>query len=185
MEKCPDDKAWDSLVRLCVAKNIGSEPKPQPKPREAPIVTTVDPRLSSTPAPILEASPLMVLGPALWISVVLAIVGSVLALAIWFVIFRQQKRRSCTPASGVELLPTTEPPVKIHPERNGRAEPLQDEEGAPSPCQLHMGAQTGSKREEGFTTRGGPEGGGDLQTCSFPLPATELGGTALVTTKTV
>lgn len=100
-----------------------------------------------------------------------------------------------------EPLQKTEPPATMHPlpsERNGHAGMLQRAAEAPSPCpHLHLEAQTGSKWDEGFITckdpakHAGTDGGGGLPACStvrehrIPLPATELGGTALVTTKTV
>lgn len=74
-------------------------------------------------------------------------------------------------------------------ESNGQAEGTA---GASS-----LGVQTGFKSEDGFTAcrdpikyigRGGSEGSPTCSTVrahTIPLPATELGGTALVTTKTV
>lgn len=100
-----------------------------------------------------------------------------------------------------EPLQKTEPPAILHSlpsESNSHAEMLQRAAGALSPCpHLHLGAQTVSQWEEGFTAyrditkHAGTEGGRGLPPCStmrehrIPLPATELGGTALVTTKTM
>uniref|UniRef100_A0A3Q3JVW9 Uncharacterized protein n=1 Tax=Monopterus albus TaxID=43700 RepID=A0A3Q3JVW9_MONAL len=81
------------------------------------------------------------------------------------------------------------------PQRNGWTEMFHL---VPSPCpHLYLGTQTGLTWEEGLPLCGAPlkpsgtEVGGALSACStvtehrIPLPATELGGTALVTTKTV
>lgn len=93
------------------------------------------------------------------------------------------------------------PPVKLQPlpsEKNDEAEIFQSVAEAPPPCfHVHPGSQTGSKWEDDFTAsrdlmmRAGAEAGGGSPACStmaehrIPLPATELGGTALVTTKTM
>lgn len=44
----------------------------------------------------VQANPVMMLSPALWIFVGLATVGSIVALVLWFVIYRQQTRNSST-----------------------------------------------------------------------------------------
>uniref|UniRef100_A0AAQ4RWV5 Uncharacterized protein n=1 Tax=Gasterosteus aculeatus aculeatus TaxID=481459 RepID=A0AAQ4RWV5_GASAC len=98
-------------------------------------------------------------------------------------------------------LQKTEQPAKSQPsspERNGQAEIMQRAAWAPSPCaHLHLGGQTGHKWAEGFTACSDPakHDGMDeipgMRACSttrehrIPLPAIELGGTVLVTTKTV
>ncbi|XP_053194663.1 tumor necrosis factor receptor superfamily member 13C-like [Scomber japonicus] len=197
---CPAGRKWDHLVNVCVSSTAKttSEPKPSTDLNPAVIVQ----QRPTTAA--VQANPVMMLSPALWIFVGLATVGSIVALVLWFVIYRQQTRNSSTSEDaepGQEPLQKTEPPIKICPlpsERNCQAETLQRAAGNPAPCaHLHLGDQTSSKWEEGFTACRGPakhagtEGVGGLLTCStmrehrIPLPATELGGTALVTTKTV
>ncbi|XP_037648629.1 uncharacterized protein LOC119501921 isoform X2 [Sebastes umbrosus] len=190
-DDCPAGQKWDPLVG-CIPSETYTRPEPEP-PTE----------LRST-APPARADAVMLLSPALWIFVVLATLGSILALALWFIIYKRQTRHISTSEDAEpqqEPLQKTEPPAKIHPpppERNGQAEMLQRAAWAPPPCpHLHLGAQTGSNWEEDFTAcrdpakYAGTEGGRGLPTCStmrehrFPLPATELGGTALVTTKTV
>ncbi|XP_044037740.1 uncharacterized protein LOC122869137 [Siniperca chuatsi] len=198
---CPAGSYWDSLVNTCIGSSeTETRPEPEP-PTEPPVAVVVQLRAT---APAAQADLVMVLSPALWIFVVLATLGSVLALALWFIIYRRQTSHSSTsedPKPQQEPLQKTEPPSKIYPppsERNGHAEMVQRATGAPSPCpHLHLGAQTGFKWEEGFTAcrdhakHAGTEGGGGLSACStmrehrVPLPATELGGTALVTTKTM
>ncbi|XP_068574870.1 tumor necrosis factor receptor superfamily member 13C-like isoform X2 [Cebidichthys violaceus] len=194
---CPAGRKWDSLVSICFPE---SETRPEPGPStERPLATVV--QLRST-AP--TAHSVMLLSPALWIFVVLATLGSILALALWFIIYKRQTRHSSTSEEAglqQEPLQKTEPPAKSQPppsERNGQAEMLQRAAWTVSPCShLHLGAQTGKKWEEGFTAcsdpakHAGTEGFRGLPTCSttrehrIPLPATELGGTVLVTTKTV
>eukprot|EP00064_Thunnus_orientalis_P002788 superscaffoldBa00000213_g2796 len=196
---CPAGKKWDNLVNTCViiTAETTPEPKPPTEPTPAVAVQPTRPTISA-----IQANPVMMLSPALWIFVGLATVGSIVALALWFVIYRRQTRISSTSEEpGQEPLQKTEPPAKIYPlpsEINGQGEILQRAAGNPSPCpHLHLRDQTSLKWEEGFTACRGPakyagtEGCGELPTCSsmrehrIPLPATELGGTALVTTKTV
>lgn len=102
---------------------------------------------------------------------------------------------------GLEHLQKTEPLAVIHPllsEGNGPAQVFQRQEEAPSSClHLHLGAQTDSKWADGFITCRGiaghagkeegevPSAYSMMREHKIPLPATELGGTALVTTKTV
>ncbi|XP_039972865.1 uncharacterized protein LOC120783744 [Xiphias gladius] len=197
---CSAGQKWDNLVNTCVSSETKTGPQPEP-PTEPPLAVVDQVR---DRAPSTQADPVMVLSQALWILVVLATVGSILALALWFIIYRRQSRLRSTSEDtepGQKPLQKTEPPATIHPlpsERNCQAEMFQRAAEALSPCpHLHLGAQTGSKWEEGFITCRGPakhagtEGGGGLLACStmrehrIPLPATELGGTALVTTKTV
>uniref|UniRef100_A0A8D2ZXU3 Uncharacterized protein n=1 Tax=Scophthalmus maximus TaxID=52904 RepID=A0A8D2ZXU3_SCOMX len=167
-KNCSAGQKWDTLVNDCVRNT----------------------------APATQVDAVTALSPALWIFVVLATVGSILVLALWFVIYRRQTRPR------QESLQKTEPKATIHPlpsERNGQEEMFLRAAEAVSPCaHLHLGAQRGSEREEGFIAcRGhakhaGEEAGRGQSACStmrehnrLPLPATELGGTALVTTKTV
>uniref|UniRef100_A0AAQ5ZY93 Uncharacterized protein n=1 Tax=Amphiprion ocellaris TaxID=80972 RepID=A0AAQ5ZY93_AMPOC len=172
-QDCPEGQRWDILIRFCVPK--------WPETR----LQTEQPRATTL-------NSVMVLSPFLWIFVVLATLGSILALALWFVIYRRQTRLT------LELLHNTDPPATFHPERNGQGEMFHRAAEASSLCHhLHLGAQTGTKWEDNFNACRGPaahagtEGGGGLPACStmvehrIPLPATELGGTALVTTKTV
>ncbi|XP_031726839.1 uncharacterized protein LOC116396390 isoform X2 [Anarrhichthys ocellatus] len=194
---CPAGKRWDSLVSTCIQE---SETRPEPGPSAERSLATVVQLRSTAPT----AHSVMLLSPALWIFVVLATLGSILALSLWFIIYKQQTRHiSTSEEAGLqqEPLQKTEPPAKSQPppsERNGQAEMLQIAAWTPSPCShLHLGAQTGNKWEEGFTASSDPakhagtEGFRGLPTSSttrghrIPLPATELGGTVLVTTKTV
>ncbi|XP_041813769.1 uncharacterized protein LOC121621391 [Chelmon rostratus] len=196
---CPAGMQWDILLNVCVSNSTETRPEAAP-PTEPPLADVV--RLRST-ARTAQASTAMALSPALWIFVVLATLGSVLTLALWFVIYRRQSSPSSTSEDAEpqqEPLQKTEPPAATHslPSlTNSHADVLQRAAGAPSPCShLHLGDQNGSQWEEGFTAYGDPMKhagmeGGSMPACStmrehrIPLPATELGGTALVTTKTM
>uniref|UniRef100_A0A3Q2FSC8 Uncharacterized protein n=1 Tax=Cyprinodon variegatus TaxID=28743 RepID=A0A3Q2FSC8_CYPVA len=168
-----------------------------------PVLTVPDPLTAKISPTKSTVSPDMsVLSQAIWIPVMVVTLGSILALTLWFVIFRRQaKSRGATedPLPELETLQTAEANAMYHPthsDRNGQA--LQREANGHSSChQLHLGTQMDPKWEDGFSIcpdaardgcRDGSEG---LPSCSsvadhrVPLPATELGGTALVTTKTV
>ncbi|XP_070778978.1 tumor necrosis factor receptor superfamily member 13C-like [Enoplosus armatus] len=200
MKDCPAGSFWDTLVGNCINNKTETRHKPEP-PTKPPLADVIKLRATT---PTAQANLVMVLSPALWIFVVLATLGSILALVHWFIIYRRQTSHSNTLEDAElqqESLQKTEPPSKVYPrpsERNSHAEMLQREAGAPSPCpHLCLGAQTDLKWKEGFTAcrdhakHSETEGGGGLSACStmrehrVPLPATELGGTALVTTKTV
>lgn len=86
----------------------------------------------------------------------------------------------------LELLQTTK--ANFHPpvsKIKGQAEMFQSSAEPPlALAQFHAESQTGSKREEDVIVCRGPERQA-MSDHRVPLPATELGGTALVTTKTV
>ncbi|XP_078126393.1 uncharacterized protein LOC144530623 [Sander vitreus] len=189
-EDCPAGSTWDNLIAACYKTHI--KPIPEPKPPTEPPLRAM--------TPTAQASSLMLLSPALWVSVVLVILGSIFALVLWLVIYERQTRHSHTSEEDAEQcqrpLQKAEPPAKIHPappETNGQAEMLQGAAWPPLFCpHQHLGAQTGSKWEDGFTACsdlakhiGTEWGGGQMREHRIPLPATELGGTVLVTTKTV
>ncbi|XP_008303624.1 uncharacterized protein LOC103375189 isoform X2 [Stegastes partitus] len=195
---CPEGQKWDYLVNTCIPKSVETRRQPE-QPKELPMIAVGQLRATATTATTDDSA--MLLSPALWIFVVLATLGSILAVTLWFMIYRRQTRLSSIPedaAPAQQLLHKTEPPAKLHPERNGQGEMFQRPAEASSLCQhLHQGAQTSTKWEDDFSAcrdpaaHAGTEVGGGLPACStvaehrVPLPATELGGTALVTTKTV
>uniref|UniRef100_A0A672ZIX6 Uncharacterized protein n=1 Tax=Sphaeramia orbicularis TaxID=375764 RepID=A0A672ZIX6_9TELE len=180
-KNCPDGSRWDILIKYCLPIN-NIEPKPT---TEQPLPAAAE-RTNTNPPPQ---------SPALWIYVSMVTLGSMLALAVWFIIYRRHTRPRRASGPAQQPLQKTEKEHALPVESNGQAEGAA---GASSLCRhLHLGVQTGFRSEEGFTAcrdpikhvgRGGSEG---LPTCSavrehtIPLPATELGGTALVTTKTV
>ncbi|KAG7218363.1 hypothetical protein INR49_020437 [Caranx melampygus] len=150
---CPPGQVWDKLINSCFPKmEIRAEPDRPPEPPLQPHVNQV-----RVMTPVPQADPMMVLSPALWIFVVLATVGSIVALTLWFIIYRRETRHSSTSEEaepGLEPLQKTEPLAVIHQlpsERNGPAQVFQREEEALSPCpHLHQGAQTDSKWADGF-----------------------------------
>ncbi|CAN9505802.1 unnamed protein product [Ophioblennius macclurei] len=168
---CPAGFKWDHLLVVCVKENIR---KQREHHTERPLVVVE--QLRASVASVMPPTALTV-GPALWSCVALVMLGSILALAIWFFIYRKQRRPSSSPEaseSGQELLLKTEAPAKQPAtEMNCHAE-------VPSPCH----------QQNGFTAHRGPATQvAGLPTYSsehrIPLPATELGGTILVTTKTM
>ncbi|XP_023287441.1 uncharacterized protein LOC111673805 [Seriola lalandi dorsalis] len=195
---CSAGQTWDELIGTCLHSKTETRPEPE-RPTEPPLQADVN--QVRVIAPVPQADPMLMLSPALWIFVVLATMGSILALALWFIIYRRETRQGST---SEDAEPGLEPLQKtIHPppsERNGQAQMFQRAAEAPWSCpHLHLGAQTGSKWEDcsgiiacrGLAKHAGKEAGEGLPACSrmrghkIPLPATELGGTALVTTKTV
>uniref|UniRef100_A0A667WHS6 Uncharacterized protein n=1 Tax=Myripristis murdjan TaxID=586833 RepID=A0A667WHS6_9TELE len=180
---CPPGTKWDSLISDCVGNPLAAAQQPKPA-TEPPRVVPVHLRstVPTAPAKSVVVQPLS-FENGLWVFVGLLTLGSILAVVIWTIIYRQQTRRRSS--AGKEG------------ERNGQAEMQQRAREAPSCPHLDAGALTGFKCEESFTHRryptnhGGMEGSGGLLTYStmrqhtVPLPATELGGTALVTTKTM
>lgn len=190
---CAVGTKWDNLLKTCMPLKIILG---HPPPTE-PALIAVLPLKNTTPA--AQMARLTMFNPGLWIFVLLATLGSILALALWIVIYIRHKRPPTVEAEPAEQPPQKiDPPSTVHsllpsekPERAERA-------GAPhSQCpHLHTGIQTSSTWEEGFGAwrvhikhdgkdwAGGPVWSAVRQE-TVPLPATELGGTALVTTKTV
>ncbi|KAG7504611.1 hypothetical protein JOB18_012667 [Solea senegalensis] len=190
---CSAGLKWDNVVKACAKTNIKTEPPTKP-PLQADVGQVRD------VGPATQADSLILLTPVLWVFVVLATVGSMLVLALWFIIYRRQIRINGT----TEPVQKTETLATIHhlpSERDGQAETFQRGVEAPSsPCaaQQHPGAHTGTCWYEERPVAGmvpaaehaEKDGERGLPAWSssehrIPLPATELGGTALVTTKTV
>ncbi|CAJ1075833.1 uncharacterized protein LOC119501921 isoform X2 [Xyrichtys novacula] len=163
---------WDSLVKKCMLSRTNGRPAGPP---------TIG---ATSPTPVVSS--MMVLSPAVWFVVVLVILASILAVALWFIIYKQHIRISRTPGAESQQDPPqkAEPPVVVV---NNHAEVR-----VPSACShLYSEAQIGSGWEGNPTEQSGTDEGRGLPLCStpkehrLPLPATELGGTVLVTTKTV
>uniref|UniRef100_A0A672GWM8 Uncharacterized protein n=1 Tax=Salarias fasciatus TaxID=181472 RepID=A0A672GWM8_SALFA len=176
---CAAGFQWDDLLVICVRNKTMQ--KPEHHTGEFPFTDLIYKNASArAPSAAME-------GPALWSCVVVVTLGSILALAVWFFIYRQQRR-----PTWLYLIHTAEPrrqaPAKQPPtERNRHTELFLGAPDAPSPCHhLHPEAQRGLKWGDGFTACGGPtvHSGGPSEH-RIPLPATELGGTVLVTTKTM
>ncbi|RVE69187.1 hypothetical protein OJAV_G00075330 [Oryzias javanicus] len=131
----------------------------------------------------VESSPL---SPTLWICVVPVIIGSFVILALWCVILRRKSRKKSNSENEVtelELLQKTK--ANFHPPVSNRKGQTEMFHGSTlTLAQFHAESQTASKREEDPVVCRGPERRA-MSDHRVPLPATELGGTALVTTKTV
>ncbi|CAF90436.1 unnamed protein product [Tetraodon nigroviridis] len=136
--------------------------------------------------------------PALWMLVALAALGSLSVLILWLVIYRQQRSSASAsedskpeqqPLQKAEVLPV------IHSLPSARSSHADD----PSLCpfHLHLEAQSSlqcmedtspyraATKHAGTEKSRGPPPCTAMREHRVPLPATELGGTALVTTKTV
>uniref|UniRef100_A0AAY5JVM9 Uncharacterized protein n=1 Tax=Esox lucius TaxID=8010 RepID=A0AAY5JVM9_ESOLU len=176
---------WDRLLMDCVRSPLGV-PSPPPD-----LVTELSPVKWST-----DGSPQYnpAVNPAVWISVVVVLNGSILALFLWFIIYRKQRRHRRTTVD--PEAPETRSKAKPAVETDCKAAAVQSEkEAPPSCCHLNGGPQTYFGQEASTYNRApgcGPLGEvGSVFMCSsqrehgIPLPATELGDAALVTTKTV
>ncbi|XP_014910891.1 tumor necrosis factor receptor superfamily member 13C-like [Poecilia latipinna] len=176
-KNCPEGKTWDNLLRTCI--KMGPIPTRKLHPPTEPVLTVVDPLLTKvSPAKSTGPPTVLLLGQTLWICVILVTLGAILALTIWFVMFRRQskarKNDGVAEDSVQEVLKKTEPAVEFHaPQLEENGQDLQGvSDGSCRP--MH---QPNPKCEDGF--------GVCRDDHRVPLPATELGGTALVTAKTV
>ncbi|XP_077361247.1 uncharacterized protein LOC144006307 [Festucalex cinctus] len=193
-KNCPPGRNWDNLVNACVPSVAETRPGP---------LTELTPVFHQRTTPASRVDPAVAGSPVLWTVVVLTTLGSLVALALWFVIYRRQSRLSRT---SEEIESGPEPLQKIDPPTDGHLSTCTS--SAPSACVhlYHTGPHNTSKWEEGLANCRAPpkcqkttgrgetdraEVVGVLPVCNamrehrLPLPATELGGTALVTTKTV
>nr|XP_061805017.1 uncharacterized protein LOC133596262 [Nerophis lumbriciformis] len=197
---CPPGSKWDNVVTTCIQNQDLKETRPEPETEPTPVFH------QRTTSPTAWSDPIS-LSPVLWIAVVLTTLGSIVALALWFILYRRQRRLNTTsgyksiskdlnvPVSTVpsvieEMEPGPEPPQKIEPPNKSH---LSDPQRASSASFYQQGPHDISKSQKA-TGRGetdSTEELGELPVCNamrehrLPLPATELGGTALVTTKTV
>ncbi|XP_075888372.1 uncharacterized protein LOC142892250 isoform X2 [Nelusetta ayraudi] len=205
-ESCEPGAQWDNLLRLCIPSS--QSPSNEPEPRGSPLVVqqrtwaVLNPNvLPAGSAPVVQQRTGMVLSPLLCTFVALATLGSILVLAVWCFLYRKHSSRSraSVGGGGDEEEGQQEPLQKAEPPSEGmsRADALPGAAEAGPPCpHLQPDPQAGLQWQEGGMKRElaratWMEGRGGLPRCSkvqehrIPLPATELGGTALVTTKTV
>uniref|UniRef100_A0A4W5PPN2 Uncharacterized protein n=1 Tax=Hucho hucho TaxID=62062 RepID=A0A4W5PPN2_9TELE len=177
---CNPGTTWDKLLLTCV-----SWTRPKPATESPPVKWSSDVPPQYNPA----------VSPAVWISVIVVVNCSILAMFLWFIIYKMQARRNHTAGEPEARL---NPPAKalLPVEGDCTAAVVQREEEAPPFCpQLNGGPQTCVRQE--VSTYSGASGCGSLGEvdgmfmCNglrehwIPLPATELGDAALVTTKTV
>ncbi|XP_041093857.1 tumor necrosis factor receptor superfamily member 13C-like [Polyodon spathula] len=182
---CRPPQFWDSLVNECVARHFKKKATTFPQPRSSLTPLTVDRPTLSVESP-LHPDP----GAAL-VSVAVLACGSLLAMLVWLVMCRRQTRRQTAGRQNdpedLAKTPEFQPGVVVSDENE-------------TSCPLVNGLPPGTKNQEppegasvtpgepfvcgtGSEVRVGPCDGGLCN--SIPLPATELGGSALVTTKTV
>ncbi|KAG7460047.1 hypothetical protein MATL_G00217180 [Megalops atlanticus] len=165
---------YDSLVNACLR---------QQNPTESPIVLQPSATVPPQGAPEVSLS--------VWITVAVVVNGSILALFLWFIIYKRQTTRSHTAVD-------TEAECSSGVQPAGRANPaavaVETEEPPISCPHLNGGPPSSAKQEaptwqESLECDTGNEGGAYVcngrKDHKIPLPATELGDAALVTTKTV
>lgn len=154
---CGPGSQWDSLLKLCIShKSLGLTPSAVPPPVLKPVLSTrgLDESWST-------------ISPSVWICVGLVASGSVLVLLLWFIIYRRHSRTSQSTGEKESMphTPTTieqeEEALSPWPHVNGQAQEMPINEG---PCGRSL---CNGRAEHGL-----------------PLPATELGDSALVTAKT-
>ncbi|KAL0992955.1 hypothetical protein UPYG_G00101440 [Umbra pygmaea] len=167
---CPVGAKWDRLLKDCVLLPL-TKSSAQPK-----LVTEIQRSTPYNPA----------VSPAMWISVVVILNGSVLALFLWFIVYKRQARRNHI---------VGDPEVSLDPLYTPKLSVEREKVAPPSCPQLNGLPQTCFRQEASY--HGGalgcdPHGEvGNRLICNvlrencIPLPATELGDAALVTTKTV
>ncbi|XP_035381563.1 tumor necrosis factor receptor superfamily member 13C-like [Electrophorus electricus] len=166
MEKqsCSPGLTWDPLVKDCTT--LDTLEKPQ---------LPVNADFQEARSPRSPAGSWSQLNPTMWVCVGVVMCNTLLALLLWFFIYRRLghntgKRNPDSPAgcdqNGTLLRPPLlrvkgDPPASC-PHTNGRIQEV-------SICEMGQGWDTCTGRVEH----------------GIPLPATELGDSALVTTKTV
>ncbi|XP_069053050.1 uncharacterized protein [Lepisosteus oculatus] len=210
---CPPGMSWDTLVKACVSEE--KTPDTGPVKGEGCAAglfwdslvrqcMKAQKNLTTEAAPVLEASAetppgagAPVVSPLAWGCVLGVMCSSLLALLLWFIIYRKYRRQHArTPAD-----PEAEPPSELQRVGAGGAPPGEEDDQPPTSCPhlngngvaagvqaprtLADSSPAGEEEEEE------EEGRLKVYICNgrkehgFPLPATELGGAALVTTKTV
>ncbi|XP_053708296.1 tumor necrosis factor receptor superfamily member 13C-like [Synchiropus splendidus] len=163
-KSCPGGEKWDTLLSACIHEGAA------PGPSDDPLLPS-DPELMAA-SPVGRSQSTSQVSPMLWTLVVLTTAGSVLALVLWMVIFIRRRRR------------TTGFRAPDHPTKT---------EFLNKPAALPTGVSSSESQGSAHSCHhdlphpSAPSGPslGPVWSHRVPLPATELGGTALVTTKTV
>ncbi|XP_022524133.1 tumor necrosis factor receptor superfamily member 13C-like isoform X1 [Astyanax mexicanus] len=159
-QECGPGFSWDLLVKECIM-----EESHQP-------VTADTLAVRNTRAP---AQSWVEVAPSVWICVGVVLSSSILALLLWFIIYRRHKHNAGKRSS--------EPPASV-PQNGSAVSPMLPEQKEDSPLSCtHWNDRTQdlSVCELGW---GQSICKGKVQH-GVPVPATELGDSALVTTKTV
>ncbi|KAJ8251611.1 hypothetical protein GJAV_G00223200 [Gymnothorax javanicus] len=173
---CPPGSEFDKLVKACIPK----------AERTFLLVTESPPVLwASSKAPSQHATEVR---PFVWVSVVVMVSGSILALFLWFIVYRRLNQHSRAADVQAEASPGLE--------TAGGTDSMKFEgEGPPTSCPHLNGRPHGLLNQDvptwGDVSECDAGGRGGMHVCNgrkdhgIPLPATELGDTALVTAKTV
>ncbi|XP_077475544.1 uncharacterized protein LOC144088765 [Stigmatopora argus] len=177
-KNCPPGRKWDNVVTACIQDMMAIQREPKTEPTPVFHQKTTSPAAWSDP---------ISLSPILWIAVVLTILGSIMALALWIIFFRWDSRFN---RSSVPTEPEPDPAEKIDPLIEGHefnpsvsASTSFDQRG---PLNISKSQKaTGHGETDSAQPLGGFPVCNSTREHKIPLPATELGGTALVTTKTL
>ncbi|XP_052407223.1 uncharacterized protein LOC127952613 isoform X1 [Carassius gibelio] len=161
---CAPGSQWDSLLKYCVShRSLGLTPSEAPPLVLKPVQSSRGLDESSS-----SSSSSSSISPSVWICVGLLVSVSVLVLLLWFIIYRRHTRTSQSTAGEKDSTPQTpttteqdEEALSTWPHVSGDTQEIPIKEGA---C--------GRSLCNGWAEHG------------LPLPATELGDSALVTTKT-
>ncbi|XP_066563362.1 tumor necrosis factor receptor superfamily member 13C [Amia ocellicauda] len=175
---CLPGEVWENLLNECISKTDAH--------------TTVRGPVLSASGGVLPGggaaggAKAWELGPAVWGGAVAVMVGSVLVLCLWCLIYRRHQRQRLRCLSGQTGL---------------RETPTAEEDDTSESCRHVYRASPGTNLQEPCVSgslawaeeieHGAGEELSSVHLCngrqdhSFPLPATELGGATLVTTKTV
>lgn len=161
---CADGHRWDSLIKRCILHE---------SLRQTP--SAASPSVLSTRG--LDES--WSISPSVWICVGLVVGGSVLVLLLWFIIYRRHSRTS---QSTGEKDSTPHTPSTIEQEEEALS-PLPHVNGLTQETPINEGP-CGRSLCEGRSLCNGRSQCNGWAEHGLPLPATELGDSALVTAKT-
>lgn len=181
-KSCPAGSKWDGLLQKCSPLRTGRRVT-TPLRLHTPTEPFITPLVLLTNTPPTDQT-LAVVSPALWVVVLLATLGSVLALALWLVIYRRHTSQPTVEEPAEQPLRKTEP---VHCPLPSEAS-AQGQQHLPTPhptAPWWQGDTHGTHIGHDGGNWGGGLKGSTVRQETVPLPATELGGTALVTTKTL
>ncbi|XP_061893355.1 uncharacterized protein LOC133642948 [Entelurus aequoreus] len=183
---CLPGSKWDNLVNDCVSSSLETRPQP-PTPTE----------LTSTFTPAdVHSDPLTALSPVLWVVLMFTTLAFVLALLVCFVMDRRQSRLHTTSEQTEAEAQTSTSKTSTSKTSPSKTSPSKSSTAAA--CAHHPHSHLHHQEWRDGLHHCGCAGWGQpareeegVLVCwparehRVPLPATELGDTALVTTKTV
>ncbi|CAL8270961.1 unnamed protein product [Lota lota] len=202
---CPAGKKWDKFLVTCVWPRTQRDhrritpPPPPPPPPTAAKPTYVTSREGTGPWPThvpgMWTDPPS--GPYLWAAVAVVAAGSILALVLWFLIYRgHRNRRNWIPPPVLQHTDKLEPLAGVHTPLGLGFYPAESVQKDPETSCPHFDGGTGStdfRHGNDITSCVGGQNpwvtwvgdtGATGRKHRIPLPATELGDTTLVTAKT-